>query len=82
MTDAATQPQPEQPKPDPNEMLQPPPMKRSDIGNIITCISAFGSREGINSWGTLLDLAARLSQAKPVPKDGNRHQRRAKGAKA
>lgn len=52
-------------KPDPNEMLQLPPMKRSDIANLMACIDRVLRAEGLAA-GDLVALAAKLSEAKPV----------------
>lgn len=62
MTDAA----PAQPPAlDPNELLQLPPMKRSEIGNLMACIDRVLRAEGLAA-GDLVALAAKLATAEPV----------------
>lgn len=56
---------PEQPL-DPNELLQLPPMKRSEIGNLMACIDGMIRGQGLQAAETCLALAAKLTTAKPV----------------
>lgn len=69
----------ESPKPDLNELMQLPPMTRGEIGNLMACVDGVLRGQGLQVAETMLALAAKLAQAKPIP--ANRHERRAKGSK-
>ena len=87
MTDAAPAPQPpaldpNEPPPDPNEILQLPLMMRSEIGNLIEAAEVVrrnGNHEQAKIAIALIDKLVTAQPVEPKPNgDGNRHQRRAK----
>ena len=53
-------------QPDPDEMMQLPPMKRSEIGNLLACVDGAVRGQGLQAAETCLALAAKLAAAKPV----------------
>ena len=54
------------PPPDPDELMQIPPMKRSDIGNLLACLDGAVRGQGLQAAETCLALAAKLTAATPV----------------
>lgn len=71
---------------DPNELLQIPPMKRSEVANLVACVDAVLKSEGLKAAEICSGLAASLLMAKPVAapaNEGNRAaRRREKGARS
>lgn len=71
MTDTTT--------PDPNEMLQLPPMKRADFGNLILCVDAMRKACPIEQVPTVMALIEALASATPAAKVEPRRQHDRRG---
>ena len=65
---------PEPTQPDPNELMQLPPMKRSDISNLMTCVDLMVRSQGLMWAQNGLELAGHLVAAAPVVRAGDKDE--------
>lgn len=56
----------EQPKSDPNELMQLPQLTRGEISNLMACIDTVVRGQGLNVAKVLAALAEKVGQAVPA----------------